>query len=110
MLPSEMLRQGWGQGMSSLEPGKVCLLGAFGNYFGVGLGGWPDGCMETLQLLTEDLVYYWNDAPERTQDEVVAVAKLVEIKLGLRRDADDQCDRDPSVATVPVQALARVRP
>ncbi len=91
MLPSEYLEQGWCQGNyantgGNPESGKAiswCLSGAAWKAF-----GYNDQRRLRFQDAIMELVGYsfttWNDDPDRTQEEVVAVAKLAEIKLGLR--------------------------
>lgn len=113
MLPSEYLAQGWCQGHSArnkmgnyilardFRAKKWCFMGAM-EASGLGRGAkgivlwtsYRDKAQELLHLpvrssLCADIPA-WNDQPDRTQAEVVALAWRVEMALGLRL-------RDPQV-------------
>ncbi len=89
MLPSEYLKQGWCQGALKNQQGERCLLGAIrDSSYAVGRENYNKFTQAALDILEVrgylSSIATWNNAPERTQGEVVALARLVEIKLGLR--------------------------
>ena len=88
MLPSEYLAQGWCQHALQNDQGEYCLLGAakqWGGSFTKEYSQFTLGIYNQLRAIGAiDEITGWNNAPERTQAEVVALARLVEIKLGLR--------------------------
>lgn len=97
MTPAEVLRkaadvireQGHCKGVYSTEDGRVCVYGAINT----AAGHWPvfegddyvvdTACRTLMRHLDYDVVY-WNDAPERTAEEVIAAlekaAELAETK------------------------------
>ncbi len=102
LLPSELLERGWTRGAMfhiGVDGTKVryCLAGAADEYEP---GNFRDGAnfqdcflAEAATILMDQGEYIpnvvaslvsWNDRPERTQEEVVALAKEVEARLGLR--------------------------
>lgn len=81
--PSELLKRGWWDGRSSAFD-KVCLVTAaelsdraFYRKCDLALGG--DGVNGTGNLIMR--LVAWNDAPGRTQAEVVALAEAVEAEM-----------------------------
>ena len=109
MLPSELLEQGWCQGVTAKDEEGYniggqnelavswCFVGAAIRSFGL-----SNQSLEFIhsgeQILFGgelSLVAAWNDNPERTQAEVVAVARLVEIKMGLRVEGEDWEEEEP---------------
>ena len=96
-LPSEYLEQGWCQGTSGRdECGGVasyknavswCFAGAVANVFTpyrlTSIN--PDflNFLAAAEIIIGSHATVWNDAPERTQAQVVALAQAVEEKLGL---------------------------
>lgn len=85
MLPSELLEQGWCQHSIGDDQGGVCLIGAalMGQ---ANMGEFLETASELLRHHPDfhGNRVHWNNDPNRTQAEVVALAKLVEIKMGLR--------------------------
>lgn len=91
-LPSDYLRQGWCQNReaesadgNSVDPQsryavKWCIKGAFRR-----LGGCERPAMKTIRDVCGENYADYNDAPGRTQAEVVAVAEEVERRLGWRK-------------------------
>lgn len=78
MLPSELLEQGWVN--RTPKSGEYCLGTAF-----VTSHKWSVESMKVLHTLIEGpSIIQWNDTPGRTKEEVIAVARLAEMKLGLR--------------------------
>lgn len=111
MLPSQLLEQGWCQThgamdqngnatyMGAPEAVRWCFVGAPAQIFGmddiVTTEFWRTG-QEILEGLGEiTSMPQWNDNPNRTQAEVVALAKLVEIKMGLRVEGEDWAEEEP---------------
>ena len=91
MLPSNYLMQGWCQGQRwrvrdrTIEnPEGIeerCLLGAIEASF----EGVDDRAfLSVVYAYVPSSIGLWNDAPERTQEEVVQLALKVEFELGLR--------------------------
>ena len=78
-LPSELLEQTWVNRAPNGGADEDCLVTAFFNMCGP-ISQWVDILNELITGSPVD----WNDAPGRTKQEVVALAKLVEMKLGLR--------------------------
>ena len=78
MLPSELLERTWVNHVPLPNTEENCLVSAFA-YFNL---YWEEG-EPILQTLTGELFpYKWNDC--HTKEEVIAVARLAEMKLGLR--------------------------
>ncbi len=86
MLPSEYLEQGWCQNVLWDGKGGVCLVGA-------ALMGLSNGQVEVdnfqrtaARILGVEFrgAVDWNNDPARTQAEVVALARCVEMQMGLR--------------------------
>ena len=102
MLPSELLEQGWCQDVLRDYQGKRCLVGA--GIDGLGFETYSEfhkTITQILELPSHGMtIPEWNNASERTKAEVVAVAKLAEIKMGLRPtesgdvESDDGKDSD----------------
>ena len=92
-LPSEYLRQGWCQGEFAVDEDgnpvvpksrkavKRCLAGA-------GIAAFGLVKYSKFVGYIDDQHYFgftsWQDAPERTADEVIAVAEEAERRMGLR--------------------------
>lgn len=117
LLPSEYLERGWCQGVLVDGNGKVCLLGAILMWDG-GEARWKGQRTPTFIEFSEALdlgaigkgerIADWNNAPERTQAEVVARAKMAEVKLGLR--PRDPVVEDPEALVEPEpEVVARLR-
>lgn len=102
-LPSEFLERGWCQRVGSMDKDgnstliskkkavKWCYMGAAAEVFGRGSDKHKLFGQLGSQILAEGklragVVPNWNDKSYRTQAEVVALAKLVEIKMGLRTE------------------------
>ena len=91
MLPSGYLTKGWCQGSLAINKGgedrdpkspqaaRWCLLGAF-----IAADVANRESREVLTELAGQRVVVWNDDHHRTQQEVIDLARLVEMKLGLR--------------------------
>jgi len=84
MLPSELLEQGWCQNRLRDDNGNVCLVGAVNVLQSPSLRCEFYRAAAQLVDVSVFKITDWNNDPARTKAEVVAVAKLVEIKLGLR--------------------------
>lgn len=89
-IADELITRGWTQGWTEDSEGRVCLLGAaayasgeYGNEVG-NLWTMPPALVEILNDLCVMRFTVWNDAPERTFDEVLRVAK----------EADEILDRE----------------
>ncbi len=109
MLPSEILERGWCQGMMAQDEWGLyvgitedaavswCLVGAASKAL-----DWFTPEMTAFLTKVNELVggdaTVFNDSPDRTQAEVVALAKFVEIKLGLRPDV-------PEISAIELQEL-----
>lgn len=90
MLPSDMIREGgWCQ--FALDKGtKHCILGALLNSSACGQGGLTLWYLEIQTVLeTDRFLTGWNNAPERTAEEVIAVLEETERRLGLRMKMED---------------------
>lgn len=109
MLPSELLAQGWCQGvlaedeqedevygfMDDPRAVRFCLWGAQLAAFH-GRDSLIDEHDDILnEMLGFERAHKWNDDSERTQAEVVALAKLVEIRMGLRVEGEDREQEEP---------------
>lgn len=95
-IANELITRGWKQGRIDGTDGSVCILGAAGcAYLNDPLAGYDlaeklPGVLCALQLAigldcapNDDVeVYRWNDAPDRTEDEVLRVAKHADEILG----------------------------
>lgn len=86
-LPSEYLEEGWCQGRAYVIredeglPDMNCFIGA------VSAALEPKIVHRFLCLADEMVgrnVVNWNDMLERTQVEVIALARMIEVKLGMR--------------------------
>ncbi len=91
LLPSEYLERGWSKFFLDDGNGKYCLLGAI-LMWDIGRAQGFNRITPAFTAFTEALglgdwsnkIAPWNNAPERTQAEVVERAKMAEVKLGLR--------------------------
>lgn len=113
LLPSELLEQGWTQGSmfrGGVDGKKVsyCLAGAAGQYR-LTRDFQESFLIEARKILIEqrkliekrfESAVGWNDDPKRTQEEVVALAKEVEKRLGLRPVATTP-KPEPEVEPIP---------
>ncbi len=90
MLPSELLEQGWCQGDVWNDKGEHCLIGAAIKGQG-DMGEFMDIVRELIRHRPDYAGHpaNWNNDPNRTQAEVVALARLVEIRMGLRVEGED---------------------
>ena len=85
-LPSDLLRQGWCQG-AAMRDGRYCLRGAFCKaIMGSPISSLPQEVVDVLYARVTNYapITFWNDAPERTQAEVVADAEAAQRLLGWR--------------------------
>lgn len=90
-IADELITRGWRKG-AIVRNGEVCLLGAAGCAYGQGpqvgydLADEFPGVLRALQLAIgldcepndDKAVWYWNDDPDRTYDEVLRVAKIAD--------------------------------
>ena len=82
MLPSDLIiQEGWVQGTLKSPEGR-CILGALRDSQ-INAPHHLDHEIRTLLGLEEPL-YIWNNDPDRTKEEVVAILRLAEINCGLR--------------------------
>ena len=104
-LPSELLERGWCPYVVSDDEGRICAMGAINQWAyghvhlglnGKGLPGWEDRRTRLATSLSRvtgghrvavqgvgGVVADWNDAPGRTQAEVVAAMRRAEEECGL---------------------------
>lgn len=89
-IANELITRGWYQGGYQAEDGRVCIAGA-AKYAvevqpemgrnSVQYDEWR-AAVDVIRSLVGQNVGYWNDAPERTFDEVLRVAKEADEILG----------------------------
>ncbi len=117
MLPSELLEKGWCQHVEwdkDLEGRQRYCFGGAIKEAGIRRGEWI-AIVNSIVGLSEEYVSYtmpngetsivagiprWNDHPDRTQAEVAALAKLVEIKMGLRVEGADWAEEGLEVGVI----------
>lgn len=125
MLPSEYLAQGWCQEVSAKDqagnriPSKDpeakewCFMGAVEAWGGNSVG-YREKALELLLLPVPEIILgsplpNWNDQPERTQAEVVALAWRVEMALGLRLRCLAEQEPNDLVEVEPVLEPVKLR-
>jgi len=94
MLPSELLEKGWVNHCPQ-NTEETCLVLAFDR-----LKLLDHNAKVVLRALTDDAIAHWNDT--HTKEEVIAVARLAEMKLGLR---DIETEGEGKVSAVVAHAL-----
>lgn len=100
MLPSEYLEKGWCQGGLSGGLDRYCFVGAIRMWASSNCNLINDASREFSEIarmmvfgeehsstFRTSSVVWWNDMPERTKEEVVALAQDIEEQLGLREDS-----------------------
>ena len=85
-IADELITRGWTQGTAEDEEGRLCLIGAASRVSARNRTDVHDGwaaLKNAIGVNSLGMVAAWNDAPERTYDEVLRAAKLADEELGL---------------------------
>lgn len=86
----ERIARGWCQGKAEGPDGSVCIIGALHHAFYGGIGPLTPEAAYPLRVAVEQMgldpetVSIWNDAPGRTQAEVLARFDTAVAKLSAR--------------------------
>lgn len=71
---------GWCQGAAQDSKGRMCVLGAMSSVFvGPAYENYSEGVARVLKQTGAFEIAGWNDAPGRTQDEVVSMLRAAAI-------------------------------
>jgi hypothetical protein len=79
-----LLKNGHCKGVYQNDDGSVCILGALGSGHRLSIGEdgsfpWWESAVETLNVLAETVsITAWNDSPQTTQQEVLALLAQAE--------------------------------
>lgn len=68
-------KHGWTQGTYGNEDGECCILGAMNRVYDIDA---YTNLADAIQDRIKDGIVAWNDAPERTKDDVIGVLRSIQ--------------------------------